>query len=318
MIDPKNEASGLARMAGLGKVRVLEIGAQHEGLLDPFLLADDPVAGALLAADVLRLLLPIGLTADEESLLLSSCQAEGEEGSPSLRNVVARLTRSKSSTSRRLAKTLEVIAAMPLARLCFASRTSPALTPDEHLTILQIRGLAVPHADTNPAEFTVADRLAIAVMYLVTAFAGRLAEAARAQAKAIVLDEAWALTGSRQGRALVQRLARTGRSKNTALVLVSQNASDFLGPEVQNNFSAKFAFRSTQEEEVVDVLRLLGAEPSHEHVRAVRALRNGECLFADVEGRVGTVQIDLVFRDLALALDTTPHRTIPLERQVAS
>lgn len=307
MVDPKNEATGLAGMASLDNVRLLEVGPHHEGLLDPFSVAEDPSEGLLLAADVLRLLLPPGLSAEEESLLLSCCHDEADADQRSLGNITRRIAASRSPAGRRLANTLRAVAAMPLAQLFFAPPASDPLVPDEHLTIVQIRGLTVPDAGASPAELAVADRLAIAVMYLLTAFAARLAGTAPAQAKAIVLDEAWALTGSRQGRALIQRLARTGRSKNTALVLVSQNASDFLGPEVQNNFSAKFAFRSTQEDEVLSVLRLLGVEASAEHVRAVRTLGNGECLFADLDGRVASVQIDLVFRDLAEALDTTPH-----------
>lgn len=313
MIDPKNEAGRLASLPGLGDAQVLELTTMRSGVLDPFAIGADPARGALLAADVLRLLLPAGLSAAQESPLLAACHDEAESEAPCLAGVRARLAAADASDeARQLAQTIRSVASLPLARLFFAPAGGPLVSPADRLTILQMEGLVIPEAGTRPEEYTLADRLAVAVMYLVTVFASELADAARAQAKIVVLDEAWALTASRQGRALVQRLARTGRSKNTALVLVSQNASDFLGPEVQNNFSAKFAFRSTQDDEVLAVCRLLGVEPTAQHRRAVRTLGNGECVFADLDGRVGTTRIDLVLPELAAAFDTTPRPAAPL------
>jgi len=307
LVDPKNEAGGLAELRELPGVRVLRLGPDQEGLLDPYAVGATPEEGALLAADVLRLLLPPGLRTEQESALLQACRRESEVARPHLGGVVAWLTQDGGRSGRDLAETLASVGRLPLARLCFSRPGATSLAPDGRLLILQMQGISFPDAAVAPADYTVADRLAVAVMYLVTTLAGRLADASRAQAKVIALDEAWALTGSRQGRALVQRLARTGRSKNTALLLVSQNAADFLGPEIQNNFSAKFAFRSTQQEEVLAVLKLLGAEASPEHVSAVRTLANGECLFADVDGRIGALRVDLVLPELATAFDTTPR-----------
>lgn len=307
MVDPKNEAGGLAGLAGLPDVHLLPLGPSEEGLLDPFAVAATPSEAALLAADVLRLLLPPGLSAEQESALLHACRRESRVGAPHLGGVVDWLADHREPAGRQLVETIRSVAELPLARLCFGPRGSQPLTPAGRLQIIQLQGVSFPDAGVSAADYTVADRLAVAVMYLVATLAGRLADASRAQAKVIVLDEAWALTGSRQGRALVQRLARTGRSKNIALLLVSQNAADFLGPEIQNNFSAKFAFRSTQEDEVRAVLKLLGAEPSTEHIATVRTLSNGECIFADVDGRIGTVSIDLVVPALATAFDTTPR-----------
>jgi hypothetical protein len=305
-IDPKNEAGGLADLAGLPDVQVLQLGPEHEGLLDPFAVAATPAEASLLAADVLRLLLPPGMAAEQESALLEACRLEAEVDSAHLAGVVGRLE-SMPGAGPQLAQTIRNLSQLPLARLCFASGPGRRLEPNGRLLVVQLQGVAFPQAGTPSSDYTVADRLAVAVMFLVTTLAARLADASRAQAKAIVLDEAWALTASRQGRALVQRLARTGRSKNLALLLVSQNAADFLGPEVQNNFSSKFSFRSTQEDEVLAVLRLLGVDPSLEHVRTVRTLSNGECAFADVDGRVGTLRVDLVLPELMAAFDTTPR-----------
>jgi hypothetical protein len=305
IIDPKDEAAGLAGLPGLDDVNVVRIGADHAGMLDPYAVAEDAAHGALLAADILRMLIPGELNAEQEAVLLEACRKESSAKHPCLAGVVARLRRA-GPLAAQLAATLASVSQLPLANTCFGVAGQTPLVAAGRLTVLQMQGLNVPDAGTPTADYTLSDRLSVAVMYLVAVFAGRLADSSRAQAKAIVIDEAWALTASRQGRALIQRLARTGRSKNTAVVLVSQNAADFLGPEVQNNFSARFAFRSTAEQELHAVCRLLGIEQTGEHLQTLRTLRNGECVFADADGRVGTVQVELVLPELAAAFDTTP------------
>ncbi len=99
-----------------------------------------------------------------------------------------------------------------------------------------------------------------------------------------------------------------GRSKNTALVLVSQNAGDLLNEQVTNCISAVFAFRSSERAEVGDVLSLLGVEVSDEHAAVLRSLGNGECIFRDLDGRAGRIVVDLISDDLRRWLDTNPTR----------
>src|SRR5262249_50284966 len=126
--------------------------------------------------------------------------------------------------------------------------------------------------------------------------------------KAIVLDEAWAVTSTPQGAKLIPEVSRMGRSRNTALILVSQNAGDLLNEQVTNCISAVFAFRSTDRNEVVSVMSLLGVEASDEHQAALRGLGNGECVFRDLDGRAGRIVIDLMSDQLRRWLDTNPTR----------
>ena len=99
-----------------------------------------------------------------------------------------------------------------------------------------------------------------------------------------------------------------GRSRNTALVLVSQNAGDLLNEQVTNCLSAVFAFRSTERAEVASVMSLLGVDPSEEHQAVLRSLGNGECIFRDLDGRAGRIVVDLISDDLRRWLDTNPTR----------
>src|SRR6516162_8913621 len=109
-----------------------------------------------------------------------------------------------------------------------------------------------------------------------------------------------------------------GRSRNTALILVSQNAGDLLAEQVTNCISSVFAFRSSERVEVANVMALLGVEASAEHQAVLRGLGNGECIFRDLEGRVGRIGIDLISDEMRRWLDTNPtHNRRPELASVA-
>ncbi|MGD0688041.1 MAG: ATP-binding protein, partial [Streptosporangiaceae bacterium] len=114
-----------------------------------------------------------------------------------------------------------------------------------------------------------------------------------------------------QGAKLIPEVSRMGRSRNTALILVSQNAGDLLNEQVTNCISGVFAFRSSERAEVASVLALLGVEPSDEHQAVLRGLGNGECIFRDLDGRAGRIGVDLVSPELTRWLDTNPTRARP-------
>ena len=154
----------------------------------------------------------------------------------------------------------------------------------------------------------------VALLYLVSQFARRLMNGLdRRLPKAIFLDEAWAVTSTPEGAKLVPEVSRMGRSRNTALILVSQNAGDLLNEQVTNCLSSVFAFRSSERSEVENVMSLLGIEPTEDHLAVLRNLGNGECLFRDLDGRAGRIGVDLVSDNLLRWLDTNPTRQRPGE-----
>jgi hypothetical protein len=145
-------------------------------------------------------------------------------------------------------------------------------------------------------------------MYLLTRYARQLMLSLdKSHPKAICIDEAWAITTTPQGAKLIPEIARMGRSHNTALVLVSQNAGDLMAESVTNSISTKFAFRSSIPGEIDDVLELMGLDKDQGYQSAVRDLRNGECLMQDVDGRVARVQIDAWNKELFDTFNTNPE-----------
>ena len=307
VIDPKGDTAALTGLPGLGKTRLLEVSGGDAGLIDPFALAENPEQAASLATETLRLLLPPDAGFIREGALLTVCQAVAGEPAPSLRKVVDQLAEHPDAEARDIGAMLQAVAAHPLARLCFAPHVHAPMVPDEQLTVIQVAGLSLPEPGRSRRDQGWPERLSVAVMFLITDFIKRLAQRRDPnQPKAIIVDEAWVLTATPQGRQLIESLARMGRRHNTVVMLVSQNADDFLSEKVRNCVSAKFAFRSTDDTEATAVLGLLGVEDTPEHVAEVRSLRNGECIFADLDGRVGTIAIDLVSAELLSAFDSTP------------
>jgi hypothetical protein len=201
---------------------------------------------------------------------------------------------------------------MRLARLCFAPSGGQRIDAAGWTTVFTLAGLTLPDVAVGREDFSYEQRLSVALLYLVSQFARRLLNGMdRRLPKAIFLDEAWAITSTPEGAKLVPEVSRMGRSRNTALILVSQNAGDLLAEQVTNCISSVFAFRSSERVEVANVMALLGVEPSDEHQMALRGLGNGECIFRDLEGRAGRIGIDLISDEMRQWLDTNPTRARP-------
>lgn len=348
-VDPKGDAHGLCGLPGMEDAQQVRLGPEQAGLLDPFVVATDPAEARLLAVSTLQALLPPGQGAAVEHALLRCAHEESTTESPSLLGAVRGLRSSRTDAVRAAGAALDALAHYPLGRLCFsrepgyprepgspreagrdrlsstldalaryplgrrslsrdAGRNRLRLSPGT-LILLSFPGIDLPAPGLDPADHSLAERLAVAVMGLVGALCNRLvADSPPNLPKAVMFDEAWAITQSTVGRALVQRLARTGRSRNAALLLVSQNAGDLMDETVTNNVASSFCFRSTDEVEVGNVLHLAGVEPTEEHANLVSSLRNGQCLFTDLSGRSGVLAVDLVTDEIRKAFNTTPDR----------
>ncbi len=310
VIDPKGDAESLVGVlqARGRKARVLPLGSAAPGLLDPFSFGDDLAEKRTRATETLRLLLP-RMSEERESAMIQAVAAVADRDKPSLGKVVRHLEQSADPASKNLGAVLRWMSEMRLARLCFAPAGGQRIDAVGWTTVFTLAGLTLPDASVRREDFSYEQRLSVALLYLVSQFARRLLNGMdRRLPKAIFLDEAWAITSTPEGAKLVPEVSRMGRSRNTALILVSQNAGDLLTEQVTNCISSVFAFRSSERVEVGNVMALLGAETSPEHLAVLRGLGNGECIFRDLEGRIGRIGIDLVSDEMRRWLDTNPTR----------
>ncbi|WP_066371509.1 ATP-binding protein [Herbidospora mongoliensis] len=315
VIDPKGDAESMVQLLRRRgrQARTIPLGSAAPGLLDPFSFGDDLAAKKTMATETLRLLLP-RMSEERESAMVQAVAAVANEPDPSLGKVIDHLDRSEDAASKNLGAVLRSMSEMHLARLCFDPSGGDQIDTEGWTTVFTLGGLTLPDVATGRDDYSYEQRLSVALLYLVSQFARRLMNGLdRRTPKAIFLDEAWAITSTPEGAKLVPEVSRMGRSRNTALVLVSQNAGDLLNEQVTNCLSSVFAFRSTERVEVEHVLELLGVDPNEEHKGVLRSLRNGECVFRDLDGRAGRIGVDLISEELLRWLDTNPTHSKPDE-----
>ncbi|MBO0834585.1 MAG: ATP-binding protein [Actinobacteria bacterium] len=310
VIDPKGDAESLVGwLTRRGRnARVVPLASAAPGLLDPFSFGDDLAERRTMATETLRLLLP-RMSEERESVMIQAVAAVAAGEAPSLGKAVTHLEQADDPASINLGALLRSISEMRLARLCFAPSGGARMDVAGWTTVFTLAGLTLPDTGVGRDDYSYEQRLSVALLYLVCQFARRLLNGmARRLPKAIFLDEAWAITSTPQGAKLIPEVSRMGRSRNTALIMVSQNAGDLLSEQVTNCISSVFAFRSSEQTEVASVLSLLAIEQSAEHKAALHGLGNGECIFRDLDGRAGRIAVDLVSDELRRCLDTNPTR----------
>jgi AAA-like domain len=318
VIDPKGETESLVRLLQMRgrRARVLPLGSAAPGLLDPFSFGDDLAAKRTMATETLRLLLP-RMSEERESAMIQAIGAVAGQDRPSLGKVIDHLEQSDDPASKNLGAVLRSMSEMRLARLCFHPSGGEQIDTAGWTTVFTLSGLSLPDAAVKRDDYSYEQRLSVALLYLVSQFARRLLNGLdRRLPKAIFLDEAWAITSTPEGAKLVPEVSRMGRSRNTALILVSQNAGDLLNEQVTNCISSVFAFRSSERVEVANVMSLIGVEASDDHQAVLRSLGNGECIFRDLDGRVGRIGVDLISPELLRWFDTNPTRARPDEGAV--
>lgn len=312
-IDPKGDAIPMAKLPGIeNSTRVFDLRDGNDGMLDPFSLGRTAPEQKELALEVIGLFLG-GFNHLSEGQVVEISEAINFIASrpePSLNRVVEYLLGSDTNAAKSVGNTLNLIRDLPFARLCFSPKISQGgLSAQDGMTIITLLGLDLPDAKTPAAEYTNANRLAVSIMYLLTSYTRQLMmSVSKNQPKAIVIDEAWAVTATQQGMKLVLDVARMGRSLNTGIILVSQNAGDFQGESVTNSVSTKIAFRAKATTEIDNILSAMNLEMNETNRNTIRNLENGECIIKDYSDRIARVKIDAWNQPMTRAFETNPDK----------
>jgi len=314
-IDPKADALPMANLPGVIDPTIINLADGMDGLLDPFAMTANPGEQKDLVIETVGLF--VGgidkLGPKEISEVSKALEIVSKDRNPSLSKVVEMLLASQEAAGEALGHRLSITRELPFARLCFdaagVNNHAAKLRPDRSLTIITLLGLDLPSSATPRDEYSNQNRLAVAIMYLLTSFTRKLMRNENSNhPKAIVIDEAWAVTNTTQGAKLVMEVARMGRSLNTAMILVSQNAGDFLGESVTNSVSTRMAFRSDNSAEIENVLAFFGLEHNKGNANVIRNLKVGECLLRDADNRIARVQIEGWNNEQRVAFETNPER----------
>jgi hypothetical protein len=128
-----------------------------------------------------------------------------------------------------------------------------------------------------------------ALLYLVAAVARQVTFSSR-RFGATLFDEAWSLTSSVQGRALVLEAIRDGRKHLAATWVLSQHPEDLGDDALAHLLGNRFVFRQSRRA-AAHALAFLGMEPSERAVQLLETAAEGRCLYRDVRDRIGFVQV---------------------------
>jgi len=307
--DPKPDHNLEAVPELAGRVEVLELSGdpRHRGKLDPLRIGLPELREELASSYLLELLRdPPPAWENAIDRAVRDAVRAGEE---SLNQVVERLALSASDAGREVAEALDVLSDFGLARLGFAEEgpgeREAAAAPETSVITIRTPGLSLPDPGASRETYTRAERVSVATLALVAAKALRLVSTNRNRHKIVLLDEAWFLLASTQGRLLLNRLVRLGRSMNTTILLATQRLAD-LG-DLSELVGVYFLFGQDSGPEAERALAMVDLDPEDAALRSrLTGYRQGLCLMRDLDGRVGEVQFDLVFGELLAALDNTP------------
>lgn len=319
VIDPKGERGNwendLKALQGHMNIINLSSDTIHTGKLDPFsIFPNSPKDAQALALNILTYYTGVRMDDSERFPKLAKAVRETSEESkfPSMTEVVKRLCQSSDKVSSKLGEHMNTFRELSFASLLFGDGdTSNSIKFDTALNVLMTHDLELPAPETDPKEYTLNEMLSVGMMLPIGSFALKFIQSDRSQFKIVELDEAWSVLNTSQGRSLASRLIREGRSMQAGIYLITQNADDLLDEKIKNNIGMKFAFRSTDPNELKNVLKLFNLRDTEYNRSIISDLENGHCLMQDIYGRCAVIKFDALFSDLDQAFDTRP----PLERR---
>ena len=313
ILDPKSERGNwketLPEIAEEINIVNLTSDKENAGLLDPFVIMKDKEDGATLAKEILTFLTGISTRdGDKFPVLISAISKVSESEQRGLLNVITELRKENTPISNHIANHIDSFTNYDFAHLLFSDGTAKnTISLDNQLNIIQVADLVLPDKDTTFDEYTTIELLSVAMLIVISTFALDFIHSDRSIFKIVDLDEAWAFLNVAQGETLSNKLVRAGRAMNAGVYFVTQSSGDVSKESLKNNIGLKFAFRSTDTNEIKQTLEFFGLDSEDENnQKRLRDLENGQCLMQDLYGRVGVVQIHPVFVELLHAFDTRP------------
>ena len=313
LLDPKSERGNwketLPEIAHEINIVNLTSDKDNAGLLDPFVIMKNVKDAESLAIDILTFLTGISSRDGEKfPVLRKAVRSVTQSDSRGLLHVIDELRREDTPISRNIADHIDSFTDYDFAHLLFSDGTvENAISLDNQLNIIQVDDLVLPDKDTTFEEYTTIELLSVSMLIVISTFALDFIHSDRSIFKIVDLDEAWAFLNVAQGETLSNKLVRAGRAMQAGVYFVTQSSGDVSKESLKNNIGLKFAFRSTDINEIKQTLEFFGIDKDDENnQKRLHDLENGQCLLQDLYGRVGVVQIHPVFEELLHAFDTRP------------
>lgn len=314
ILDPKGEYKKLAEdfpeLAEETNVIEITNEEKNNGMLDPFVIMNTVKDGADLAKTILSFLLGIRQQTDSDRYmtLSNAIDAVGKRERRGLLFVIEELRIIGTEMAIKLADYLEAVRSTHFANLLFSDGTvEHSISMENQLNIVSVEKLILPEQETKLEDYTPDELLSVAIFMVISSYALDFIHMERETYKMIGLDEAWTFLQVPQGKALANKLVRQGRSMNAGVWFMTHNTVDLTGKTMKNNIGLKFAFHSSDKDEIKNILEFFHLDPEDKgNQDMIFNLVRGQCLMQDLYGRVGLVQIRVLFDYLFDGFDTRP------------
>lgn len=270
IVDPKAERGNwketLPEIAHEINIVNLTSERKNMGLLDPYVIMKNPKDSESLAIDILTFLTGISSRdSDRFPVLRKAIRAVTNSEERGLLKVIEELRVEGSTTAISIAEHIESFTDYDFAHLLFSDgEVKQSISLEEQLNIIQVADLVLPDKETDFEEYTTMELLSVAMLIVISTFALDFIHTDRSVFKIVDLDEAWSFLQVAQGKTLSMKLVRAGRAMNAGVYFVTQNTDDLLDEKLKNNLGLKFAFRSTDINEIKKTLEFFGVDPEDE------------------------------------------------------
>lgn len=323
-LDFKGDMGGLVaagRRYGLN-AHLVETGAQYAGVADLFtLLTGESAERAQTEVPAqLGIALPQHLRMrGAETPIQSAVNEVIAAGEPQVWKVIEYLRQSTDELARETGQALYELAQTGLGAPFMGRATGDNMfmRSEPGIWVVQIPGISLPAPDDDREDWSVHQRLSVALVHSMLAFgismAGR--KDLRGLRKAIAVPEVHVLTATREGSSFLQYIARVGRALQTALVIDTQDPESLAKlTGLIEQITTMFGFQLTTSEQQ-DALAALLDLPTGEHTRALiqaigvgfdQEIRHGHAIMRDRRFQSATVQFDVPSAELLELLSTTP------------
>jgi hypothetical protein len=321
MLGFKGDEAGIVRAGqylGLDSHHVT-CGVETPGVADVFRLLPKNDAVLQVVSQLLIILPERMRDAGIETHLLRAANAIAGHDDPATWRVIDLLKNGADPLSAEAGQALAELSRTQLGAPLLGQPREGAspLRPEPGLWLVQVPGLTMPQAGTTPRDMTMTERVSLALMRGLIAYA--LSTSARPDLrnlpKVVAIPEVHVLTGTDDGRRFVDYIARTGRALDTSLAIDTQDPKSLLGLDgVLEAITTVCAYEQStrvQQDAMAELLRLPISEATRALIHGVGkdargSIRHGHCIIRDRRDRVATMQWDAPSYQLLRALSTNP------------
>jgi hypothetical protein len=301
-----------------GTTEVIEVGHTAKVSLDPLRIFA-PDERARRTESFLTLLLGVKPMDLEGVALSEAVTAVLARPEPSMAALTAELAARGASdpAAHALSRKLAAAARKDLSRVIFDPALPPLRVSAADSVVFSVSALQLPKKSELESEFRL-ERLEFekvlgrALMYVVAAVCRQVTLASKDEFAVSIWDECWWLTSSPEGQELLLEQLRDGRKRNAGALLGTHDPYD-IGPEdsplgavLRGLIPHRFLFRQSDRGLARRGLEFLGLDPHDPELLELvttglspdrgsapgaRAVRLGECLYRDLDGRIGTMRV---------------------------